>query len=202
MPLVLRTVACEIAATFLCFQVSWNNLKPSFSFFCKPLMLLFRFCSAPDCTEACPGAPCAGYSWLTVWQDSSLRMPLEDPSNRDRLTVLQHHPDAAFRSCSTFTAHPVHVMSLNPSVLQEKSLLQSDCINCLWQPYIFFVTALEFFSGRSLCELGLMDRWPSLEQSFLRGRIRKVPVCRYLHRQKVTCTRYLHVGDVLYLEHV
>lgn len=37
------------------------------------------------------------------------------------------------------------------------------------------MTALEFFS-RSLYRLGLMDRWPSLEQSLLQGRSRKVPV--------------------------
>lgn len=48
----------------------------------------------------------------------------------------------------------------------------------------FFVTAPEFFSGRSLCGLGLMDRWPSLEQTFLQGRIRKVPVCQCLYTER------------------
>lgn len=146
MPCLLHIVACEIAASILCFQVPWKNLKPSFSSFCRPLILLFLFL---QCTRLYGST-----SWcslcrmlddstvqLTVWQDSSLRVFLEDPHNRDRWTVLQHHPDAVFPSCSGFTAHPLHAMSLHPFVLQERRdlfLLGPDCMNCPWQPYRIF----------------------------------------------------------------
>lgn len=132
MPHVLHFVACEIAATILCFQVSWNNLKPSFSFFCRSLILLFLFLQCSRLYSGACWCPLCRYSQRTVWQDSSLRVLLEDPHNRHRRIVLQHHPDAAFLSRIGFTAHPLYVVSINPSVLQERSLLGSDCINCLW----------------------------------------------------------------------
>ena len=114
MPHILHNEACEIAATILCFQVSWNNVKPGFSFFWRPLILSFLFLQCSRLYRRTSWCPCVGYRQLTVWQGSSLRVLLEDPHNRDR-TVLQHHPDAAFPSCSGFTAHPLCVMSINPS---------------------------------------------------------------------------------------
>lgn len=128
MPHVLHFVACEIAVTILCFQVSWNNLKPSFSFFCRSLILSFLFLQCSRLySSACWCPLCRIQSAHSL---AGQRVLLEDPHNRDRRTVL-HHPDAAFPSCIGFTAHPLYVISINLSVLQERSLLGSDCINCL-----------------------------------------------------------------------
>lgn len=61
------------------------------------------------------------------------------------------------------------------------------------------MTALEFFSGRSLCGLGLVDRWPDLEQSFLQGRVRKVSVCRCLYTDRKLPVLDSYIGVPSYI---